>query len=48
MIERCRAKLAPESIHGDFAGASLTADSREYIVTCRRPAIRRRRHSSPY
>ena len=33
-----RSRFALESIHGDFAGAALTANSREYIVTCRRPA----------
>ena len=32
-----RSKLALEEIRGDFAGGPLTADSREYVVVCRRP-----------
>jgi SAM-dependent methyltransferase len=31
-----RSKLTLESIHGDFEGATLAADSREYVVVCRR------------
>lgn len=33
-----RSKLLLESIHGDFAGGVLDAASREFVVTCRRPA----------
>lgn len=33
-----RSKLLLESIHGDFAGGVLEAASREFVVTCRRPA----------
>jgi SAM-dependent methyltransferase len=33
-----RSRLTLESIHGDFTGGLLTADSREYVVTCRRPS----------
>jgi len=32
-----RSKLVLESIRGDFAGSSLDASSREFVVTCRRP-----------
>jgi SAM-dependent methyltransferase len=32
-----RSTLRLESIHGSFAGEPLAADSREFIVTCRRP-----------
>jgi SAM-dependent methyltransferase len=32
-----RSKLVLEAICGDFAGGPLTADSREYVVVCRRP-----------
>jgi len=32
-----RSKLVLEEIRGDFAGGPLTADSREYVVVCRRP-----------
>jgi hypothetical protein len=32
-----RSKLVLEAVHGDFAGGPLTADSREYVVVCRRP-----------
>jgi SAM-dependent methyltransferase len=32
-----RSKLALETICGDFEGGPLTADSREFIVVCRRP-----------
>jgi SAM-dependent methyltransferase len=35
-----RSKLQLESIRGSFAGEPLAADSREFIVTCRRPASR--------
>jgi SAM-dependent methyltransferase len=31
-----RSRLRLESLHGDFAGGPLTADSREYVVVCRR------------
>ncbi len=33
-----RSRLALESIHGDFEGGPLDAESKEYVVTCRRPA----------
>jgi SAM-dependent methyltransferase len=33
-----RSKLLLETICGDFAGGPVTADSREYVVVCRRPA----------
>lgn len=33
-----RSTLVLESIHGDFAGGALDAASREFVVTCRRPA----------
>jgi SAM-dependent methyltransferase len=33
-----RSKLALEAIHGDFDEGPLTADSREYVVVCRKPA----------
>jgi SAM-dependent methyltransferase len=32
-----RSKLVLETILGDFTGGPLTADSREYVVVCRRP-----------
>jgi hypothetical protein len=32
-----RSKLVLEGVHGDFAGGPLAADSREYVVVCRRP-----------
>jgi SAM-dependent methyltransferase len=35
-----RSRLALETIHGDFAGGPLAADSREYVVVCRRPVRR--------
>ncbi|HSD29124.1 MAG TPA: class I SAM-dependent methyltransferase [Vicinamibacteria bacterium] len=31
-----RSKLRLDSLHGDFAEGPLTADSREYVVVCRR------------
>jgi SAM-dependent methyltransferase len=31
-----RSKLVLETIHGDFTGGPLTADSRDYVVVCRR------------
>lgn len=31
-----RSRLTLESIHGDFEGGALTADSQEFVVTCRR------------
>jgi SAM-dependent methyltransferase len=31
-----RSKLRLESLHGDFAGGPLTAESGEYVVACRR------------
>jgi len=31
-----RSRLRLESLHGDFAGGPLTADSREYVIVCRR------------
>jgi hypothetical protein len=33
-----RSKLRLETLHGDFAGGPLTADSREFVVACRRDA----------
>lgn len=33
-----RSKLRLETLHGDFAGGPLTAESREYVVVCRRAA----------
>jgi SAM-dependent methyltransferase len=33
-----RSRLALEGIHGDFEGGDLAADSREFVVVCRRPA----------
>jgi hypothetical protein len=33
-----RSKLRLEALHGDFAGGPLTADSREFVVVCRRDA----------
>jgi len=33
-----RSRLRLEALHGDFAGGPLTADSREYVVACRRDA----------
>jgi SAM-dependent methyltransferase len=33
-----RSALDLVAIHGDFAGGPLSADSREYVVACRRPA----------
>jgi SAM-dependent methyltransferase len=33
-----RSKLVLEAVHGDFADGPLTADSREFVVRCRRPA----------
>lgn len=32
-----RSSLALDTIYGDFAGGPVTADSREYLVVCRRP-----------
>jgi hypothetical protein len=32
-----RSKLDLEAIYGDFGGGPVTADSREYVVVCRRP-----------
>jgi SAM-dependent methyltransferase len=32
-----RSRLELESIHGDYAGSPLGADSKEFVVTCRRP-----------
>jgi SAM-dependent methyltransferase len=32
-----RSRLALERVHGDFAGGPLAAESREYVVVCRRP-----------
>jgi SAM-dependent methyltransferase len=32
-----RSRLELESIHGDYAGGPLGADSKEFVVTCRRP-----------
>jgi SAM-dependent methyltransferase len=32
-----RSNLGLEAIHGDFSGGPFTADSREYVVVCRRP-----------
>jgi SAM-dependent methyltransferase len=32
-----RSKLRLDALHGDFAGGSLTAESREYVAICRRP-----------
>jgi SAM-dependent methyltransferase len=32
-----RSRLELETIHGDFAGSPLGADSKEFVVTCRRP-----------
>ena len=34
-----RSKLQLESIQGTFAGEALTAASREFVMTCRRPAV---------
>ncbi len=31
-----RSRLRLEAIHGDFEGGALTAESREYVVVCRR------------
>jgi hypothetical protein len=33
-----RSKLRLETLHGDFAAGPLTAESREYVVVCRRDA----------
>jgi SAM-dependent methyltransferase len=33
-----RSRLELETLHGDFAGGTLTAESREYVVVCRRGA----------
>jgi SAM-dependent methyltransferase len=33
-----RSKLVLETIDGDFAGHPVTADSREFVVVCRKPA----------
>jgi hypothetical protein len=33
-----RSSLALESVFGDFAGGPVTADSRDYLVVCRRPS----------
>ena len=33
-----RSGLSLSSIHGDFTGGPLTAESREYVVVCRRDA----------
>jgi hypothetical protein len=33
-----RSKLSLSKVHGDFAGGPLTAESREYVVVCRRDA----------
>jgi SAM-dependent methyltransferase len=33
-----RSKLRLEALHGDFAGGALAAESREYVVDCRRDA----------
>jgi SAM-dependent methyltransferase len=33
-----RSRLRLEAFHGDFAGGPLTAESREYVVVCRRDA----------
>lgn len=33
-----RSKLSLEAVYGDFAEGTLTADSREFVVVCRRPA----------
>jgi SAM-dependent methyltransferase len=33
-----RSKLVLGAVHGDFADGPLTADSREFVVRCRRPA----------
>ena len=35
LVARSRLELA--ALHGDFAGGPLAADSREYVVVCRRP-----------
>jgi SAM-dependent methyltransferase len=32
-----RSRLELEAIHGDFAGSALGRDSKEFVVTCRRP-----------
>jgi SAM-dependent methyltransferase len=32
-----RSRLVLETIYGDFAGNPVTAESREYVVVCRRP-----------
>jgi hypothetical protein len=34
LVARSRLQLA--ALHGDFAGEVLAADSREYVVACRR------------
>ena len=36
LVARSRLELA--ALHGDFAGGALTAESREYVVVCRRGA----------
>jgi len=36
LVARSRLELA--TLHGDFAGGTLTAESREYVVVCRRGA----------
>jgi SAM-dependent methyltransferase len=33
-----RSRLRLEALHGDFGGGPLTAESRELVVVCRRPA----------
>jgi SAM-dependent methyltransferase len=35
-----RSKLVLDTIYGDFAGHPLSADSREFVVVCRRPNAR--------
>jgi SAM-dependent methyltransferase len=32
-----RSKLVLDTIYGDFSGSPVTADSRDYVVLCRRP-----------